>query len=171
MNLAVVGHIEWVQFASVEEVPTPGDIVHALDTWEEPAGGGAVAAVQLARLAGRATLYTSLGDDELGRRTRQRLAEEGVDLQVTTVRGPTRRAFTFIDATGERTITVLGRKHLPRGSDGTLPWEELGRADGTYFVSGDAAALRHARRARLLVATSRELATLRDGGLELDALV
>ena len=30
----------------------PGEIVHVLEAWEEPAGGGAVAAVQLARLAG-----------------------------------------------------------------------------------------------------------------------
>src|SRR2546422_8917843 len=120
MNLAVVGHIEWVQFASVEEVPTPGDIVHALDTWEEPAGGGAVAAVQLARLAGRATLFTALGDDELGRRARRQLLDEGVDLHVTTAKGPTRRAFTFVDSTGGRTITVLGRKHLPRGDHGAI---------------------------------------------------
>ena len=52
MRLAVVGHVEWVEFARVEHVPEPGDIVHALETWEEAAGGGAVAAVQLANLNG-----------------------------------------------------------------------------------------------------------------------
>src|SRR5438046_3042188 len=51
MRVAVVGHVEWVEFARVERVPRPGEIVHALETWEEPAGGGAVAAAQLARLA------------------------------------------------------------------------------------------------------------------------
>ena len=72
---------------------------------------------------------------------------------------------------GERTITVLGDKLRPSGSDGRLPWEELARTDGAYFVSGDEAALRAARRARVLVATSRELDTLRVGEVELDALV
>ena len=42
MRLAVVGHVEWVEFARVETVPRPGEIAHAHETWEEPAGGGAV---------------------------------------------------------------------------------------------------------------------------------
>ena len=43
MRVAVVGHVEWVEFARVEAVPKPGEIAHAFETWEEPAGGGAVA--------------------------------------------------------------------------------------------------------------------------------
>jgi ribokinase len=171
VNVAVVGHVEWVQFAEVDELPRSGEIVHALESWEEPAGGGGVAAVQLARLAGGCTLYTSLGDDELGRLTRRILAEQGVTLRVTSGHGPTRRAFTFVDGTGERTIMVLGRKLVPTGTDGAVPWEELARCDAVYFVGGDVPALLHARRARVLVATARELPTLREGEVELDALV
>jgi len=52
-----------------------------------------------------------------------------------------------------------------------LPWEQLARCDAVYFVSGDVAAVRAARRARMLVATSRELATLRRAAEELDVLV
>ena len=55
---AVIGHVEWVQFARVERLPAPGEIVHALEWWEEAAGGGAVAAVELARLGGRVTLLS-----------------------------------------------------------------------------------------------------------------
>ena len=44
MRAAVVGHVEWVRFARVERVPEPGAIVAALDSWEEPGGGGADAA-------------------------------------------------------------------------------------------------------------------------------
>ncbi len=51
LKLAVVGHVEWVQFARVPHVPPAGEVVHASEPFEEPAGGGAVAAVQLARLA------------------------------------------------------------------------------------------------------------------------
>jgi ribokinase len=52
MRVAVVGHVEWIWFGSVDRIPGPGEIAHATDDWEEPAGGGAVAAVQLAKLAG-----------------------------------------------------------------------------------------------------------------------
>jgi len=171
VKVAVVGHVEWVEFARVEHVPRAGEIVHALETWEEPAGGGAVAAVQLANLNGSVEFFTSLGNDELGRRSRLELAERGVTVHATAVREPQRRAFTYIDEDGERTITVLGAKLLPQGEDATLPWEELARCDAVFFVSGDVAALRAARRARILVATARELDTLRRGGEQLDVLV
>ena len=171
MRLAVVGHVEWVEFARVEHVPTPGEVVHALETWEEPAGGGAVAAVQLANLNGSALLYTALGDGELGRRAHEELTALGVTIHAAAPAGAQRRAFAYVDGEGERTITVLGRKLVPSGEDGSLPWEELARCDAVYFVSGDVAAAHAARRARILVATSRELATLRRAGEELDVLV
>ena len=171
MNLAVVGHVEWVEFVRVEHVPQPGEIVHAVETWEEPAGGGAVAAVQLANLNGAVHLFTSLGDDEHGRRARDELTSRGVTVHAVTAGEPQRRAFTYVDADGERTITVLGRKQVPAGDDASLPWEELGRCDAVYFVSGDVAALRKARRSRVLVATARELATLRRAAERLDVLV
>jgi ribokinase len=171
VRLAVVGHVEWVEFARVEHMPKPGEIAHALETWEEAAGGGAVAAVQLANLNGSALLFTSLGDDELGRRARAQLEEQGVTVHATVSHEPQRRALTHIDGDGERTITVLSRKLLPAGDDGTLPWEELARCDAAFFVSGDIAALHHARRARVLVATARELPTLRRGAEEIDVLI
>jgi ribokinase len=171
VNVAVVGHVEWVEFVRVEHVPLPGEIVHALETWEEAAGGGAVAAVQLARLAGSARLFTTLGSDELGRRTRRQLEEQGVTLHAATADVPQRRAFTFVDGDGERTITVLGDKLRADGGQGDLPWEELARADAAYFVSGDVEALRHARRARVLVAAARDLPTLQRAGVEVDVLV
>src|SRR5712691_171134 len=171
MRLAVVGHVEWVEFARVERVPAAGEIVHALETWEEGAGGGAVAAVQLAKLAGSATLFTSLGSDEIGRRSRAQLARQGVTISAMVDPSPQRRAFCFVDETGERTIIVLGEKLRPSGTDSRLPWHELARMDAVYFVSGDPEALRLARAARVLVGTARELPTLRSGRVELDALV
>ena len=171
MQVAVVGHVEWVEFARVDHMPSPGEIVHAQERWEEPGGGGAVAAVQLARLAGQASLLTVLGDDELGRRAGERLAELGVEVHAARPREPQRRAFVHLDGAGERTITVLGDKLVPRGDDDGLPWHELRDAEAVLFVSGDVAALRRARRARILVASARELPTLQRGGVVLDALV
>jgi ribokinase len=171
VRVAVVGHVEWVEFARVERVPRPGEIVHTLETWEEAGGGGAVAAVQLARLAGSATLFTALGSDELGRQARSQLAVQGVVVRAMADAAPQRRAFCFVDEAGERTITVIGDKLRPSGGDSRLPWEELAAADAVYFVSGDTEALRAARSARVLVATARELSTLTGSGVQLDALV
>jgi ribokinase len=154
VRVAVVGHVEWIQFARVEQVPAPGEIVTAEETWEEAAGGGAVAAVQLAKLNGGCTFYTLLGDDELGRKAQAQLRKQGVEVEAEFVPRPTRRGFTFVDAAGERTITVFGDKLHPSPSN-HLPWIELARCDAVYFTAGDVGALEAARRA----------------GVELDALV
>lgn len=170
MHVAVVGHVEWIEFARVDGVPLAGEIVHAEDNWQEPGGGGAVAAVQMAKLAGGATLFTALGDDELGHRARDELIALGLRVEVAWRDEPQRRGFVHVDAAGERTITVIGERLGPRGDD-TLPWEELSEVDCVYFTAGDAAALRASRTAHTLVATSRGLSTLIDAGVELDALV
>jgi ribokinase len=127
--------------------------------------------VQLANLNGSAQLFTSLGDDELGRKARDELAARGVTVHAAAAAEPQRRAYTYVDENGERTITVLGRKQRPSGEDASLPWEELARCDAVYFVSGDVPAVRAARRARVLVAGARERATLRRAQEELDVLV
>jgi ribokinase len=170
MKLAVVGHVEWVEFVRVPHVPVAGEIVHATETWAEPAGGGAVAAVQLAKLAGGADFFAALGDDELGRRADEQLSALGVRLHVVWRHEPQRRAVTFVDERGERTITVIGDRLVPHGSD-PLPWEELAGMDGVYFTGGDVDALRAARAARVLVATPRTMDTLHSAHVELDALV
>lgn len=171
MRVGVVGHVEWMEFVPVEHVPRAGEIIHATESWEEAAGGGVVAAVQLAQLADAVLLFTVLGSDERGRRAKVELEARGIDVHVSSVEAPQRSGFTFIDETGERTITTIGRKLHPRGHDHSLPWHELTRCEAVYFCAGDADALLLARRARVLVATARELATLRLGAVELDALV
>lgn len=170
MRVAVVGHVEWCEFAEVPHVPKPGEIVHARHTFEEPGGGGAVAAVQLKKLAGAATLFTAFGDDDTGRRARAGLAELGVDVESRFHPEPQRHAFVHLDEGGERTITVLGPRLGPGGSDG-LAWDALDETDAVYVTAGDVEAVRHARRAGTVVATPRGLATLADAHVELDALV
>ena len=169
MRTAVVGHVEWVTFARVPEVPKPGDIVHAEDVWEVPGGGGAGAAVQLAKLAMNCLFITSLGDDEYGRRSVEELERMGVTVAVAWRPPPTRRAFTHIDAIGERTITVLGDRMAPSSAD-DLPWSDLADVDALYLTAGDAGAVRAAREAGVLVATTRT-GTALSAGVRLDALV
>ena len=170
MRVAVVGHVEWIEFARVERVPVAGEIVDAIESWEEPGGGGAVAAVQLARLAGGCLFVTSLGDDALGHRAKRELEALGVRVEAAWRPEPQRRAFVHVDAEAERTITVMGERRGPHRDD-PLPWEELSRADGVYFTAGDPGALRAARAARRLVSTVRATEALARAGVELDALV
>src|SRR5918997_6618503 len=121
MRVGVVGHLEWCEFAEVPHVPQPGEIIHASHTFQVPAGGGAVAAVQLAKLAGAATLFTAFGDDETGHRAHAELAELGVTVEGSFHQEPQRRAFVHLDSAGERTITVLGPRLGPSGRE-DLPW-------------------------------------------------
>ena len=170
MRVAVVGHVEWVDFLPVERVPRPGEIVQAVAAWQEAAGGGAAAAVQLLKLAGNATLFTALGDDTLGRAAFDDLSRRGLRLEAAWRNDPQRRAVCFLDADGERTIALFSPKLVPHRSD-PLPWDELAQVDGVYFTGGDAGALRAARQARVLVATARELPTLQEAAVGLDVLV
>jgi len=168
-RVASVGHVEWVQFARVEHVPQAGEVAHAKDPFEEPAGGGAVAAVQLARLAGESLLLTALGDDEAGHRSLARLQQLGVHVDAAERAEPTRRAVTLVDDRRERTITTFGERLEPVGED-ALAWEEPARMEAVYFTAGDVAALRVAREARVLVANPRARHAL-GHGVRLDALV
>lgn len=170
MRVAVVGHVEWIEFLRVENVPKPGEIVTALELWQEPGGGGGVAAARLAELADEVVMFTALGDDELGRRAKRELEACGVRMEVAWRDAPQRRATVFLDEAGERTITVIGERHAPCAGD-ELCWDDLDGADAAYFTAGDRTALLHARRAGMLVATSRELALLQATSVHVDAVV
>jgi ribokinase len=172
MATAVVGHVEWVECALVDRVPRHGEIAHARESFEIAGGGGAIAAVQLARLAGECTFYTALGDDELGERAISELTKMGVRVEAAILPGKsTRRGFAFLDDGGERTITVIGERLGPSGDDPTLPWDELSATDGVYFVAGDAAALEAARAAKAVVVTARVGHVLEEAHVQLEAVV
>ena len=172
LKLAVVGHVEVVRFLEVAELPRPGQIVRALHGHEVPAGGGAVVAVQLARLLGEPVpFFTALGRDATGERAAAELQSLGLELHVAWREAPTREAITYIDAAGERTITVIGERLTPTAAD-PLPWELLAGCDGVFLTAADAAAIRLARRARLLAATPRtRLEVLREAAVPLEALI
>jgi ribokinase len=166
VRCAVIGHVEWVEFARVPAVPAAGEIVHADEIWAEPGGGGAVVASQLARLAGGCDFFTALGDDDLGHASKSYLQRLDMDVHVQWPgTSSTRRAWVHVDRDGERTITVLGDKLL---RDVPLPVEGY---DLVFFVSGTVAALRAARGAGFLAATVREQSTLEAAGVPIDLLV
>jgi ribokinase len=170
MRTAVVGHVEWIEFARVGHVPRPGEIVHAEETWEEVGGGGSVAAVQLSKLAREPVFFTALGEERLGHRAHDELRSKGVRVEAVFRDTPQRRAFTYVDDRGERTITVMGERLGPDGED-RLAWELLDDTAAVYFTAGDRGALQAARRARVLVATSRVLPFLAEARVPLEAIV
>lgn len=170
MRVAVVGHVEWVTFGLVDRVPRAGEIVNASETWDEPAGGGAVAAVQLAKLAGACDLFTAVGDDEIGELSERGLTSLGLTVHAAIRDDKTRRAVALIDHGNERTIMTLGERLEPRGDD-PFPWDRLDGADLAYVTAGDPEAFAAARKARLLVVTSRALEPLAASGVTPDVLV
>jgi ribokinase len=172
LHLAVVGHVEVVSFVAVEHLPRAGEIARGEGLLELPAGGGAVVAVQLARLTGRpVTFFTALGRDAIGRQAEAQLQELGLSLEVAWRDAPTRRGISFCDRSGERTITVIGERLAPAAAD-PLAWAALEHADGVFVSAADAAALQRARRARCLTATPRvRLPLLRQAAVQLDALI
>jgi ribokinase len=168
MRVAVVGHVEWAEFARIARLPSAGDLVDVEEAWDEAAGGSAIAAMQAQKLGAEVELFAAVGDDELGARALERFERLGLTVHAVR-RGAQRRAIVLLDGDGERTILVVGERVVPAGAD-PLPWERLRDADAVYFTGGDADALRAARDARVLVATPRAGDALR-AGVKLDVLV
>jgi ribokinase len=169
-RVAVVGHVEWVDFAVVPRLPEPGEILHVHEFWDEAAGGGAVAAVQMAKLTGSSLFVTALARDRLGVAVSEQLPREGVSVHAGERPGIQRRGFVYLTDDGERTITILGDRLVPHGDD-ELPWDALDDVGGVYFTGGDAAALEASRRADVIVATPRAGDALREAGVAVDVLV
>ena len=167
-RFAVVGHVEWIEFGVFTHVPEPGEIIDAREWFSEAAGSAAVVAVQLAKLSGDVDFFMTLGDDERGRRSAERLTELGVRVHAAPREDMQRWAFVHLDDDGERTISVVGERHAPHGED-DLPWERLDGADAVFVSGGDHGAMEQARRAKLLIATPRAVETL--GGIRIDALI
>jgi ribokinase len=170
MRVGVVGHVEWVEFLAIDHVPRAGEIVRGNGGVAVAAGGGGVAAVAAARWGAESHFFTSLGNDALGKTTRDDLTARGVTVHACERDEPQRRGIVLIDAQRERTIIVVGERHIARRAD-PLPWNLLATCDAVYVTGGDRDAVRAARAAKVVVSTARILPLLRDAGIELDALV
>ena len=168
-TVAVIGHFEWVTHTR-GEVPLPGQIVHLHESVEGPGGGGVVTAAQIARLIGDCSFYTAVGDDACGAASAALLADHGIRTHAAVRQGSHPRALTIVDASGERTILVTGGRVSPTMDD-ALPWSDLARCDGVYFIGDDPRTLIAARGARHLVVTARRLPALIASGVQADVLV
>lgn len=169
-RVAVVGHVEWVDFIGVDRYPARGQVVPAHDASTRAGGGGVVAAIVLAELGAEVDFFCALGRDADGEAAAAGLRARGVRLQVAWRPPPTRRVITLLERTGERSIITIGERLEPQGDD-DLDWQRLEQADGVYVTAGDGQAIGRARAARALVATPRSRDGLEAAGVDVDALV
>ena len=169
-RVAVVGHVEWVEFVRMRAYPARGAVTHAVDAFIHAGGGGVVAAAVLAELGAEVDFFCALGRDANGEAAAAELATRGVNVHAAWREQPTRRVFTMLEVDGPRTIVTIGDRLEPDGGD-ELDWDRLDGADGVYFTAGDPAAVDRARKARVLVSTPRAREALESSPAAIDALV
>ncbi len=172
LKLAVIGHVEWVSFLSVKELPKSGLISHAKEYLEEPAGGGSLVAVEMQQLTKEPVhFFTALGRDPIGEKCYERLKDLGLNLNVAWRDTQTRRGISFVDPNGERAITIIGDRLQPTSKD-LLPWDELDQFDGVFITAGDSQSINLSRKAKFLAATPRVgIEVLNQSQVHLDLLV
>jgi ribokinase len=169
-RIAVIGHVEWVLQARSREPLEPGEIVQLYDTFEEPGGGGGVAARALPALGAETRFITALGDDDAAREAERVLASDGCELRIARRPHPQNRVTTVSDPDGERTILVHGPNAHPT-TDDPLDWDELADFDGVFYTGDDPRTVVAARAAQVLVVTARRLASVVESRVQVDVLV
>ncbi|MDX6538803.1 MAG: ribokinase [Gaiellales bacterium] len=168
-RIAVIGHVEWVLHARSREPVSSGAIVQLYDTFEEPGGGGGVAARALPSLGAEARFLTALGNDHAAAESERILCSEGCDVRVGRRANSQNRVTTISDPAGERTIFIHGPNDHPTIED-PLGWDELAGFDGVFYSGDDPRTVVAARAARVLVATARRLASVVASGVKVDVL-
>jgi ribokinase len=169
-RVAVVGHVEWVQFLRLDHLPVAGEIQTARRESTHAGGGAVVAAAALAQHGADVVFYGAVGSDAIGEAAVRELTARGITVHAARRPGPTREVLTLLDPRGERTILPIGERIQPEGGD-PLEWDRLSTADAVYVTAADAGALEHARAARFVVATPRLREGLERPSVQIDALV
>ncbi|MEQ9814783.1 MAG: PfkB family carbohydrate kinase [Azospirillaceae bacterium] len=149
-----VGHAVLDQVFLVDALPGVAGKFFAHERREIGGGPAANAAVTVARLGGRARLWTRLGDDGVGRQIRAGLEVEGVATGDSPAFDGHRSSCSavLVDRHGERLIVNHTDAGMPADA-GWLPLETVGEGDALLadrrWPEGALAALRAARAAGL----------------------
>ena len=172
LNFAVGGHIEWINFLKVDQLPIAGVISHSEQSIEYPAGGGALIANRLSGLTTKKVhFFTSLGHDYYGERCFDILSNMDINLHVAWRDKPTRRGFSLIDSDRERSITVIGDRLAPTHKD-NLDWSIFDKMDGVFITASDSEIFKKARLANFLCSTPRVgINVINKSNVQLDALI
>ena len=172
LKFSVIGHIEWMNFIEVDQLPKAGLISHSKRHQEYPAGGGSVIAKRLQELSNiEVHFFTALGHDFYGNQCLNILENMGIKLHVAWRDKPTRKGFSIIDNEGERSITIMGDRLAPTYKD-NLDWSILNDMDGIFITAGDKDIFKQSRRAKILCTTPRVgLDIINESGIFLDGLI
>ena len=145
LKFAVIGHVEWVNFLEVDYLPKAGLICHSKRSFEMPAGGGSVIAKTLREMTTNDIhFFTSLGNDFYGSQTKKIFEKMGIHLHIAWRNSPTRKGFSLVDKSGERSITIVGERLAPSSKD-NLNWELLKEMDGVFITAGDEEIFKNSR--------------------------
>lgn len=170
LRIGVIGHVEHITLGRIPAVPVAGDIVHLTEPTVFAGGGGGMALLQLAQSDAEVHLFTALGDDDGARAVEAAVARPNVTVHAARRASPQTRDVVMVDATGERTIVVIGEPLHPQADD-PLPWELLRELDAVYFTAQDPVLLALARQARNLVVSARRRQAIAAAHVELDVIV
>ena len=172
LKFAVIGHIEWMNFIKVDQLPKAGLISHSKKSLECPAGGGTVIAKRLRELTNSEVhFFTALGNDFYGDQCLNILKNMGIKLHVAWRDKPTRKGFSIVDSDGERSITIIGDRIAPTNKD-NLDWSILKDMDGIFITAADKEIFKKARSTNTLCATPRVgLNIINESGIFLDGLI
>ena len=172
LKFAVIGHIEWINFIKVDQLPKPGLISHSNKSLEYPAGGGTVIAKRLQELThNQVHFFTALGNDFYGNQCLNILENMGIKLHVAWCDKPTRKGFSLIDSEGERSITIIGDRLAPTHKD-NLDWSILNEMDGVFITAADVEIFKKSRIVKTLCSTPRVgLNIINESKIFLDGLI
>ena len=134
-RIICVGHAALDRIYRIEAFPPEPTKVRALEHVEAGGGMAANAAVAIARLGGKAELWSRTGDDAAGSAIRAGLRAEGVDVRYLQAFEGARSSTSaiIVDGHGERLIVGQRDAGMPSGTS-WLPLERVKEAD---VVLGD----------------------------------
>ncbi|HWB45150.1 MAG TPA: PfkB family carbohydrate kinase, partial [Hyphomicrobiaceae bacterium] len=134
-RIICVGHAALDRIYRIEAFPAEPTKVRALEHVESGGGMAANAAVAIARLGGKAELWSRTGDDAAGAAIRAGLRAERVDVRYLQAFEGARSSTSaiIVDDKGERLIVGQRDAGMPSGTS-WLPLERVGEANA---VLGD----------------------------------
>jgi len=114
-RILVVGYNAWDVTVVTERFPAPDRKLEVPSIRQQGGGPAATAAVAAARLGAEVVLVTPLADDLPGRRQREELAREGIDLSLAPERrgAETPQAVILVDPRQGRRRILWQRGNLP----------------------------------------------------------
>ena len=134
-RIICVGHAALDRIYRIETFPKSPSKVRALEHVESGGGMAANAAATIAKLGGRAELWSRVGDDDSGSKIKAGLKAAGVDVRSlqSFEDGRTSTSAITVDSKGERLIVGARDINMPSGTS----WLPMERITGASAILAD----------------------------------